>query len=590
MCGLAGWLYTPANAPDRALLRSMAASIAHRGPDDEGFFEDPTAGIAFAHRRLSIIDLSDASHQPMIDRATGAVLAYNGELYNFRDVRRELEALGHQFSSRGDTEVVLRAYVEWGVSCFSRFAGMFAIALWDPRSATLHLARDATGMKPLYFTQLDHGVAFASEVKAFARLPKFKSELDTVSVEQFLEFGYVFDDLRTMLDGVHKIAPGTRMELRNGTVLLAESFYEPSGFLSSDEPGEALRTEALYRTLTGVVKEHLIADVPCGLLLSGGLDSSLLAAMAAKHGELRTVSMGFAASKIDERPRAAAVAKFLGTRHSEVLISSDDVIAEVRSGAWVFDDLFGDWGTITTRILYRRCRELGLKVVLVGEGADELFGGYSEVFDRPPALGLLQQFQLYRQYSGRRYGGLFVEFRKVIQEYLKLAGGDSFEAIRLFESRRQLPNQYVMKVDKASMAESIEARAPFLDRRVAEIAYQTPRKWLLRGGENKYLLRAVARQYGLLPPETASQAKFGAPLASAWMDESSSMRKFAQERILDGPQVQRFGLRPAMVEYFCKGRSGYGLPHSLSIFRNIAWRLLLLELWAPYYVGKSSAA
>ena len=148
MCGLAGWLYTPANALDRALLRSMAASIAHRGPDDEGFFEDPTAGLAFAHRRLSIIDLSDASHQPMIDRATGAVLAYNGELYNFRDVRRELEALGHQFSSRGDTEVVLRAYVEWGVSCFSRFAGMFAIALWDPRSATLHLARDATGMKP----------------------------------------------------------------------------------------------------------------------------------------------------------------------------------------------------------------------------------------------------------------------------------------------------------------------------------------------------------------------------------------------------------------------------------------------------------
>ena len=590
MCGLAGWLYTPANAPDSSVLRSMASSIAHRGPDDEGFFEDRAAGLGFAHRRLSIIDLSDASHQPMIDRESGAVLAYNGELYNFRDVRRELEALGHQFRSRGDTEVVLRAYIEWGVNCFSRFAGMFAIALWDPRSATLHLARDATGMKPLYFAQLDHGVAFASEVKAFSRLSKFKSELDTVAVEQFLEFGYVFDDLRTMLDGVHKIAPGTRMELRHGAVALAESFYEPSGFLSSDEPGEALRTEALYRTLSGVVKEHLIADVPCGLLLSGGLDSSLLAAMAAKHGELRTVSMGFAASEIDERQRAAAVAKFLGTHHSEVLISSDDVIAEVRSGAWVFDDLFGDWGTITTRILYRRCRELGLKVVLVGEGADELFGGYSEVFDRPPALGLLQQFRLYRQYSGRRYGGLFVEFRRVLQDYLNMAGGDSFEAIRLFESRRQLPNQYVMKVDKASMAESIEARAPFLDRRVAEIAYQTPRKWLLRGGENKYLLRAVARRYSLLPPETASQAKFGAPLASAWMDESSSMRKFAQERILDGPQVQRFGLRPAMVEYFCKGRAGYGAPHSLSIFRNLAWRLLLLELWAPYYVGKSSAA
>jgi len=589
MCGLAGWLYTPKNAPDSSVLRSMATSIAHRGPDDEGFFEDRAAGLGFAHRRLSIIDLSDASHQPMVDRESGVVLAYNGELYNFRDVRRELEALGHRFNSRGDTEVVLRAYIEWGIDAFSRFAGMFAIALWDPRKQTLHLARDAMGIKPLYFTSFDKGVVFASEVKAFSRLPGFNSELDEGSVEQFLEFGYVFDDLRTMLDGVHKVAPGTRMEIRNGAVAASESFYEPSGFLSPDEPGEALRVQGLYRALSGVVKEHLIADVPCGLLLSGGLDSSLLAAMAVKHGELRTVSMGFASSKVDERPQAAAVARFLGTNHSEVLISSEDVVSEVRSGAWVFDDLFGDWGTITTRILYRKCRELGLKVVLVGEGADELFGGYREVFERPPELGLLQQFKLYRQYSGRRYGGLFVEFRRVMQDYLNMANGDSFEAIRLFETRRQLPNQFVMKVDKASMAESIEARAPFLDCRVANVAYQTPRKWLLRNGENKYLLRAVARQYGLLPETTARQAKFGAPLSSSWMDESSSMRKFAQERILDGPQVLRFGLRPAMEAYFLKGRSGFGLPRSLSIFRNLAWRLLLLELWAPVYVGKQTA-
>ena len=202
-----------------------------------------------------------------------------------------------------------------------------------------------------------------------------------------------------------------------------------------------------------------------------------------------------------------------------------------------------------------------LKVVLVGEGADELFGGYREVFDRPPALGFLQQFQLYRQYSGRRYGGLFAEFRRVIQEYLNMTGGDSFEAIRLFESRRQLPNQYVMKVDKASMAESIEARAPFLDRRVADIAYRTPRRWLLRGGENKYLLRAVARRYGLLPPETASRAKFGAPLASAWMDESSSMRKFAQERILDGPHVQRTPRLSAVIRPSSRLRDALAIGH-----------------------------
>jgi asparagine synthase (glutamine-hydrolysing) len=334
--------------------------------------------------------------------------------------------------------------------------------------------------------------------------------------------------------------------------------------------------------LDQVVAEHLIADVPVGLLLSGGLDSSLVAALAARHGPITTVCMGFAESGVDERPEAQRVAAHIGSRHLEVLISASEVRAEIETGAWVFDDLFADWGTITTRILYRRCRELGLKVVLVGEGSDELFGGY-EVF-RQPVQGELGLWRLYQRYAGRRWGRLYPSFRRIMRGYLERHAGEAFSAIRDFEARHQLPNQYVMKVDKASMAESVEARAPYLDRRVAEFAWATPQQQLLVEGENKHLLREVARRDRLLPEAISGRPKFGAPLASDWMDSHAEFRAFARETILahDG-QTARLGLLPAMRDYFEHGRSGQPWPGALSIYRNMAWRLLLLELWAEHY-------
>jgi asparagine synthase (glutamine-hydrolysing) len=287
---------------------------------------------------------------------------------------------------------------------------------------------------------------------------------------------------------------------------------------------------------------------------------------------------------VDERANAREVSQFIGSRHVDVLINADDVKREAVSGAWVFDDLFADWGTITTRLLYRRCREQGVKVVLVGEGADELFGGY-DIFQAPTRLGLWQQFRLYQKYAGRRHGRLFGPFRKAIGEYLDASQGDAFAAVRLFESRRQLPNQYVMKVDKASMAESVEARAPYLDRRIAELAYRTPQHWLLRNGENKYLLRALARRGGLLPAGASGRAKFGAALGAAWMDSDSEFRRFARQRILGGAWSAQLGLQGAMSSYFDGGRTGYAFPRSVSLFRNVAWRMLLLELWSEHYVG-----
>lgn len=583
MCAITGWMFEPGSAPPRECLAKMALTLVHRGPDDSGEYHNARSGIAFAHRRLSIIDLGQTSHQPMIDAQAGVVLAYNGELYNFRQLRRELQSRGHVFRSDGDTEVVLRSFIEWGRECFARFAGMFAVAIWDTREATLHLARDAMGMKPLYYVPHAEGVAFASEVKAFRELPGFDPVLNPSGLTQYLEFGYVFEAKQTMFDRVLKVEPGHRLEIRGGQVAVEKAWYRPAAPDPLDARGERDRVQELATILEEVVGQHLIADVPLGLLLSGGLDSSLVAALAARRGELLTISMGFDGSGIDERPNAREVSQYIGSSHMEVLITAAEVKREAIEGAWVFDDLFADWGTLTTRLLYRRCREHGIKVVLVGEGADELFGGY-DIFRLPARLGSWQQFRLYQKYAGRRYGRLFLPFRKIMNEYLEAGDGDAFHAVRLFESRRQLPNQYVMKVDKASMAESVEARAPYLDRRVADFAYRVPGEWLLRNGENKYLLRALARERKLLPESASSRAKFGAPLAMDWMDTDPSFRSFARERVMDGAWSRRAGLSSAMRRYFDKGQAGFGFPHAISIFRNLAWRVLLLELWSQHYL------
>ena len=583
MCGIAGWSCEAGRQPPAQALTDMSQRLRHRGPDAEGIYTDANGELAFAHRRLSIIDLSAASNQPMVDDATGAVLLYNGELYNFRELRAQLQSLGHVFRTTGDSEVVLRGWLEWGPESLPRFAGMFAFALWDPRTQTLHLARDAMGMKPLYYVEGDGRFVFASELKAFAALPGFVPSADDDAVQQFMEFGYVFDERRTMLRGVHKLDPGTRLEVQAGRIAQRRAWFTPSVSDPHDTRGERERVEEFGEVMRKVVREHLIADVPLALLLSGGLDSSLVAALAAREGPLLTISMGFADSAVDERPHARAVAEHIGSRHIEVSITPAEVEREVAAGAWVFDDLFADWGTVTTRLLYRRCREEGVKVVLVGEGSDEIFGGY-DIFRLPPRLGLWQQFRLYQKYAGRRWGRQFGRFHGIMRDYLDATGGDSFAAVRLFESRRQLPNNYVMKVDKASMAESVEARAPYLDRRIAELAYRTPAQWLLRGGENKYLLRAFARTDRLLPDASSARPKFGGSVAASWMDESEGFRGFARTRLLVGRWRARLGPRDALVAVFQGKSEGAPFPGALSIYRNVAWRVLLLELWSEHYL------
>ncbi|MEO6323710.1 MAG: asparagine synthase (glutamine-hydrolyzing) [Thermoanaerobaculia bacterium] len=594
MCGIAGWL-DPGTNRSNVELQAMAEAIKHRGPDDRDQVIDHTRGLALVHNRLSIIDLSAAGRQPMPNEDGTVLLIFNGEIYNFVELRTRLVAAGHVFRSRTDSEVIIHGYEEWGITILAKLKGMFAFALWDGRKGELVLARDPMGIKPLYYwTSETGGIVFASEIKAFLALDSFHAEIDSRSLRQYMEFNFIPDPERSSLKGVKKLPAGHFLVVGPGQA--GRKLYAPRCYFSAPKvegsrigSGED-RVERLHGVLSQVVKEHMVADVPVGLLLSGGLDSSLVAAFAAKHGPVRTITMGFADSEIDERPHARLVSQFIGSQHEEVLISSADVVSGVEEAIWYADDLFGDWGLISTMPLYRKCREAGVKVVLVGEGSDELFGGYGNFLaaDRAQQNGgsfLRIALRLYQGYSGRRWGrelGPFIEtFRSLRNE----VEGDTFSAVRLFETRYQLPNNYNMKVDKASMAASVEARVPFLDVRVAEEAYRTPREFLLRGGSDKDLLRRVAERYALLPAETIRRPKFGAGIASSWMDRVPGFRSFAREVVLDSSGLTRqLGLQRAMENYFDRSIAGYKFPHALSIFPIIAWRLLLLNLWSRHYL------
>jgi len=596
VCGIAGW-FAPASGRHADELVAMAQTMAHRGPDDRGTFVDAANGVALVHNRLSIIDLSSAGHQPMPNEDGTVILTFNGEIYNFGELRSELAARGHVFTSRTDSEILVHGYEEWGAGLLDRIAGMFAFAIWDARRRTLLLARDQMGIKPLYYWfDAAGGFYFASEIKAFLPLEGFRPEINSAALRQYLELNFVYDRHETSLRGVFKLPAGCSMELSVDDYAarrrpVPQQYYAPPSVEpATGEPGEVeRRADRLFEVLERVVCEHMIADVPVGLLLSGGLDSSIVAALAARQGRVLTISMGFADSVVDERPFARTVSDFIGSDHEEVLIRSEEVTSDLERSVWFVDDLFGDWGVISTMVLYRKCREAGVKVVLVGEGSDELFGGYSnfETCGGPAAdnkSAWRRSLQMYRWYSGRRWGRELWRFHHTLRDLHHTAHEDAFSAVRLFETRHQLPHCYNMKVDKASMAVGVEARVPFLDVRVAAEGYRTPRELLLRDGTNKQLLRQMAARHELLPSSILNRSKFGGSIATTWMDHSASFRAFARDVILDpGGMTKSLGLERAMNAYFLKNRRGYAFPHSIGIFSILAWRLLLLNLWSRRY-------
>jgi asparagine synthase (glutamine-hydrolysing) len=592
MCGIFGvWSATA----DRTTLQSMAAILRHRGPDDTGLYHDSVSDLWLGMNRLAIIDLSPAGHQPMESEDGNVVLVFNGEIYNFLELRQELEGHGHRFYSRCDTEVILRGWMQWGEGVVDRLRGMFAFALWDRRSRELFLARDTTGIKPLFYCTLPGGgFAFSSELKAFAALPQFEFAVDHSALSQYVEFGYVWDGEHAIVSNARKVPPGSSLRVRERTPQAVRCWWQlPAVGDAKAFSDRALDQAAdeLFEILNEVVRQHLIADVPVGLLLSGGLDSSVLAAIAARHCPgLRTFSIGFDPCPQDERKYARLVAEHLGTEHHEIILGPPEVLRNFRDLAWFYDDLFWDTGFISSLTVYRRCREEGLKVALVGEGADEVFGGYG-AFDYLSGKNAeylpskLHRYLFFRQYSGQNVGKCRAAFSELIRRLNEKAQGDWFSTVRRYELGHQIPNNLNMKVDRASMAYSVEARVPYQDRRVIEFVTTLPRQFFRSPTRNKLLLRHMAVRHRLLPAEITDRKKLGLMMPDEWIGSESEFSRAAAELVLRPDSwAQKLGYAGAVRNYFDGGER-----KSLRFFRKhvglgtLAWRLFVLESWRDAY-------
>jgi asparagine synthase (glutamine-hydrolysing) len=576
MCGIAGiWDRRQKSAPRAltALAEGMAETLRHRGPDEGAVFTDAAACFALGHRRLSIIELSPAGAQPMISSCGRFVISYNGEIYNSAELRRELEAAGRRFRGHCDTEVIVEGAAVWGVEpTIRRLIGMFAIALWDRRERVLYLIRDRLGIKPLYWANFDDRVLFGSELKALRGDTSWTPGLDRDSLVAYLRFAYV-PAPRTIYRGIQKLPPGTILTARERGAPEIASFWSltdvarfgQSSRLDVSEKEAATQLDTLLRDAIG---RRMVADVPLGAFLSGGIDSSTVVALMQVQSPrpVRSFSIGFREPGYDEAPYAAEVARHLGTDHTELYISPDHVLSVVPNLATVYDEPFADSSQIPTFLVSEMTRR-HVTVALSGDGGDELFGGYPRYFHGrtlwrllkglpqparslaaagvgavPPtawtALGAVipdsmrpAQFstkmrKLAAVLAGAPEAGAI--YRHIVSRWadpenavidgtepngplddvrLKQLVPDFIERMQYLETMTYLPDDILTKVDRASMAVSLEARVPLLDHRVVAFSWQLPSAMKAANGVGKRILRRVLNRY--VPRELIERPKMG---------------------------------------------------------------------------------
>jgi asparagine synthase (glutamine-hydrolysing) len=590
----------------------MLQTLRHRGPDGDGVWLDRAAGIALGHRRLAIVDLSDAGHQPMHGADGGLVATYNGEIYNFIELRAELEAGGAVFRGSGDTEVMLAAFRHFGIeAALRRFAGMFAIAVWDRAKRELHLVRDRLGKKPLYVTLVNGAMVFASELRALRAFPGFNSEIDPAAVTSLLRYGWIPDHM-CIWTSVFKLPPGTRLTLSADDLLatdparlrsLVKSWWSLQEMASAGQsnplPDDDVQlTEQLDALLRTAVGQRMIADVPLGALLSGGIDSTTVVALmqAQATRPVRTFTIGFAEAGYDESGHAERVARHLGTEHTTLRVLAADAQAVIPDLPSVWDEPFADESQIPTLLVARLARR-HVTVALSGDGGDENFGGYRRhimasrlgaIFGLPRSLRLAGGAALRlihagstgqllrampipasvrRSLTGRDLEKLaaLVSARDEASLYDKLlsltnrpavtVNRPSFDQAAAFaadlpgrlmyrDMSRYLPGDVLVKVDRASMAVSLEARCPLLDHRVVEFALRLPAHTKLRGPVSKWLLRQVLRRY--VPDSLVERPKagFNVPIGAwlvgplrPWAEDVLSTARRVNDGILDQQRV-----------------------------------------------------
>jgi asparagine synthase (glutamine-hydrolysing) len=623
MCGICG-LYGPQSSEDLDhAARRMKQSIASRGPDGEGTFIGE--GVVLGHRRLSIIDLSSAGAQPMTFRS--ATVVYNGESYNFPQLRRELQGLGHSFRGHSDTEVLLHAYDAWGVAGLERLEGIFAFALWDTDRRRLILMRDRLGIKPLFYAWDGEKLAFGSEIKAVLAGGAVDRDLDDQALIEYLWYGNAFEE-RTIYRNVRALQPGGRLIVEDGQARL-ESWWKIETWLTRPQPPPRQHEAALAvrDAVDAAVARQLVSDVPVGLFLSGGVDSSSIAASAAVAGgrRLSSFSVAFDYDKVaNELPKARLVARTLGLDHHELQIRGDGLEEVISALVQVHDEPFADSANIPLYLLARELRGQ-IKVVLQGDGGDEMFAGYRRYailhgaawWRRwPHALEpLLEALLGVRGARLARMGAAAGNSDPALRMALLLtvetlrdpptamlraecrqrldSTTDPFAAYRRCASRfqrhdpvqqmlltdicLQLPSQFLTKVDRATMAHGIEARVPLLDEGVASLAVGLPVSLKVRGTQKKIVLRDAMRDR--LPAEILDGPKtgFGVP-HEEWL--RGALYAFASAAILERHFVERFGfertrLETALAEHRSRRRDrGF-----------LLWKLLQLALWSKQYLS-----
>jgi asparagine synthase (glutamine-hydrolysing) len=622
MCGLTGIFDSRSTRPiDQALLAAMTDSLAHRGPDGSGFHF--AEGIGLGHRRLSIIDLA-GGHQPMFNEDNSVALVYNGEIYNFKELAAELRDLGHRFRTVCDTEVVVHAWEEWGADCVKRFRGMFAFALWDQNSETLFLARDRLGIKPLYYAALADGrVIFGSELKALLCDRKVDRTFDVQAIEDYFAYGYV-PDPRTIYRSVQKLPPAHTLVWRRGAQTPSPQRYWEIVFEANHRLKEADACVELRDRLSEAVKIRLVADVPLGAFLSGGVDSSSVVAMMAENSEtsVNTCSIGFDVPDFDEAAHAERVARHLKTTHRTRQVAADsfDLIENMSR---FYDEPFADSSAMPTYRVCRLARE-NVTVALSGDGGDEAFAGYRRYrwhhYEerirgllpealRQPVFGLLGRVypkldwaprpfrakstlqalardsvegyfhsvsilddrlrrRLYSKRLQRELQGYHA--RTMLEDTLRDAPVEHhLDRVQYADMKTYLPGDILTKVDRASMATSLEVRVPLLDHKLLEWAATLPPSLRLRAREGKYVLKKAMEDR--LPADILYREKMGFAIPLAlWF--RGPLREVVRRRLLKGilRETDLFDMDfiERLVDDHCSG---------ISDFSTAIWALLMFE-------------
>jgi asparagine synthase (glutamine-hydrolysing) len=640
MCGIAGF-WTPDGLDRDAehVLSRMTGAIRHRGPDGEGRWCDPASGIALGHRRLAIIDLSREGHQPMVSADGRFVLIYNGEVYNFGELRRELEREGASFRGHSDTEVMLAAFVRWGPkAAVERFYGMFAFALWDRKERLLHLVRDRLGEKPLYYGWLGGTLLFGSELKALRAHPAWRAAIDREALTLFLRYGCV-PAPHSIYEGIRKLMPATVLTMTAGGNTEETQYWSARRMveegLAHPVADEEEALEELDVLLRGTISREMVADVPLGAFLSGGIDSSTIVALMQAESTLRvrTFTIGFHERAYDEAAQARMVAGHLGTQHTELYVTPTETLAAIPKMPALYDEPFADSSQVPTFLVSQLARQ-HVTVSLSGDGADELFGGYNRYAWGPRIWRALSRVpvpvrgQLARGMSAvspRRWDSLYgaaaamlparyrmriagekahklasvlaVEspdamYRELVSHWRHPAsvvvGGRepaslpvdgpgpataSSHADRMMylDLLTYLPNDILVKVDRASMSVSLEARAPYLDHRVVEFAWRLPLAMKVRGGQGKWLLRRLLARH--VPPALTNRPKmgFGVPI-DAWL--RGPLRTWAED-LLEASRLRREGyLEPSAI-----AKTWTAHIEGSRNWQHLLWDVLMWQAW-----------